>query len=332
MDWDASSGKRDWRVENLSRGLFVRRMDEDPWKDMYDSELEIMNRDKVGAPYRVPDSVIRTAMLRFGCSGKGYREIAAEISLRLGKLGLPGISYSQLKKRSDKLSIHLGITDVTDARVIAFGSGGVTPDPSSTMTIAIDSTGMSPDHAAGWMTYHWNMKEIRSWMKLHVAVNTNTNEILAYVITSEHYGDNLAFDRLMDIVLGDGHRVAAVYADAAYDAKDNWNRMKGLGISFVANIRGCLNKFKRSANSGRRRGCMERAKHVRYILDHGKEEWKEWSGYGKRWKVESTFSDVKRMFGDTIRARGPDGVANILYWIIRAFNLYKKCRLEIGGQ
>ena len=69
-----------------------------------------------------------------------------------------------------------------------------------------------------------------------------------------------------------------------------------------------------------------------FIIENGKEKWKESVDYGRRWRVESTFSDIKRMFGDTIRARGPDAVANILYWIIRAFNLYKKCRLEIGGK
>ncbi len=39
---------------------------------------------------------------------------------------------------------------------------------------------------------------------------------------------------------------------------------------------------------------------------------------------------MKRMFGDTIRARGPGAVANVFYWIIRALNLYKECRIEVG--
>ena len=74
---------------------------------------------------------------------------------------------------------------------------------------------------------------------------------------------------------------------------------------------------------------MERKKQVERILKDGRDVWKESVGYGRRWKVESTFSDIKRMFGDTIRARGPGAVANVLYWTIRAFNLYKECRIEI---
>ena len=46
----------------------------------------------------------------------------------------------------------------------------------------------------------------------------------------------------------------------------------------------------------------------------------------RNWSVEN---QSKQLFVDTIRARGPGAVANVLYWIIRAFNLYKECRIEI---
>lgn len=327
---DASSGKRNWAVENLSRQLFVSKINENPWEESYEEELRAMNAGKVGAPFCTPDSVIRSAMMRFVTDGKGYRDTAARISQELKKKGFPGISYSQLKKRSDRLNVHILHNEALCYRLIAYGSGGVKPDPEVSLTVAVDSTGMSPDPASGWMAYHWNKQQIRGWYKLHVAVDVNTNRVLAYAVTTEFYGDNKAFDTLMDIVFSDGHRVEAVYADAAYDAKTNWNRMRELGIRFVANIRGCLDKSKRSASSGKAKGCMERAKQIIFILRDGRDAWKKAVGYGRRWKVESTFSDMKRMFGDIIRARGPGAVANVLYWIIRAFNLYKECRIEIG--
>ncbi len=326
----ASSGNRNWRIENLSKGLFVGKMDENSWEEVYEEELRVMNSGKVGAPFRTPDSVIRNAMMKFVTDGKGYRDTAAKISLELNKKGFSGISYSQLKKRSDKLNVHILHNEALCFRLIAYGSGGVKPDPDTPLTVAIDSTGMSPDPASGWMAYHWDKKQVRGWYKLHVAVDTYTNRILAYAVTTEYFGDNKAFDMLMDIVFSDGHTVEAVYADAAYDAKTNWNRMRELGIRFIANIRGCLDKSKRSAGSGKAKGSMERAKNVLIILKDGRKVWMESVGYGRRWKAESTFSDMKRMFGDTIRARGPGAVADVLYWIIRAFNLYKECRIEIG--
>lgn len=326
-----TEGKRNWAVDNRSKGLFIRKMNENPWKDIFREELEIMNRGKVGAPYRVPDSVIHSAMLRFASSGKGYRDTAAEISSELEDLGLPGITFSQLKKRSDKLDIHMGTCDVTDARVLAFGSGCVTPDPERKLTVAADSTGLSTDVACGWRVFHWGMKKRRCWFKLHIVSDTETNEILAYLVSTEYYHDNLAFMKLMDIVQEDGHRVAAVYADAAYDSKDNYRVLRERGITFIANPRGGFDQDRRNCNHGKSKGCTERARHVRFIIENGRDEWKKSVNYSRRWKVEGTFSDMKRIFGETIRARGPDAVANAIYWIIRAFNLYKSCRKELGG-
>jgi len=311
---DVSSSKRNWSVEKT---------------EMYDEEVRSMSSGKRGPPFRTPDSVIRDAMMRFVADGKGYRDTAAKISKELKERGFPGISYSQLKKRADRLGVHIHRNEALCFRFIACGSGGVRPDPEVPLTVAIDSTGISPDPAAGWMAHHWDKKQVRGWYKLHIAVDVSENMVLAYAVTTEFYGDNRAFDTLMDIVLSDGHKVEAVYADAAYDAKTNWNRMKELGIKFIANIRGCLDPKKRSSSTGKAKGCMERKKQVERILKDGRDAWKESVGYGRRWKVESTFSDIKRMFGDTIRARGPGAVANVLYWTIRAFNLYKECRIEI---
>lgn len=329
---NSSKRKRNWVVDNRAKGLFVKKMNENPWESIFQEELNLMNRDKVGAPYRVPDSVIHIAMLRFAASGKGYRDMASEMSEELKKMGLPGISFSQLKKRSSKLDVHMGTCDVTDARVLAFGSGCVTPDPSRRLTVAIDSTGLSTDQACGWRTYHWGQKRRRCWFKLHIIADTETNEVLAYLVSTEYFGDNPAFLKLMDIVLDAGHNVASVYADAAYDCKDNYRRMREKGITFIANVKGSFNEKRRCCNNGRFRGCAERARHIKYIIEYGREEWKRFVNYSKRWKVEGTFSDMKRLFGDTIRARGPDAAANVIYWIIRAFNMYKGCRKELGRQ
>ncbi len=267
-------------------------------------------------------------MRQIAAKNATYREVAAGISCKLEDIGLPRISYSQFHKRGRRLKIHLGTTDVTDGRVLAFGSGNVMPS-SEPIIVAIDSTGLSPDRPSGWRVFHWNQKSVRGWYKLHAAVNVETNEILAYVITEPYYGDSLAFDKLMKIVQGDGHNVVKVLADAAYDNKHYWNSMKEEGIEFIANIRGSLDPKKRSCGCGRFKGCSVRGKHILRILEVGREQWKGEVGYGTRWKVESTFSDLKRMFGDCIRARGRDAVADMIYWIVSAHNLYKSIRASL---
>ena len=288
-------------------------------KSMYDQRLGLPTH----AEFR-----IKWGAMQISARNMSYRAVAGTISDKLERLGSGGISFSQLHKRVASLKVHRGVTDVTDARVMAFGSGSVEPRPHA-ITVAVDSTGMSPDRPSGWKVYHWNQRYVRGWYKLHAAVNVDTNEILAYVVTDPFYGDSNAFCRLVDQVLEDGHTVSKILADAAYDNKDHWNRMKERGIEFIANIRGSLDPMRRSSGCGKFKGCSVRGKHVLRILEVGREQWKEEVGYGTRWKVESTFSDMKRMFRDTIRARGPDRVADMIKWIIDAHNLYKSIRASL---
>ena len=105
--------------------------------------------------------------------------------------------------------------------------------------------------------------------------------------------------------------------------------MHGLGIEFVANINGVFDPTKRSFGCGKFRGCAVRAKHVLRILEVGREKWKEEVGYSRRWRVEGTFSDLKRMFGDTLRARARERVAELIGRIVRCHNIFKSIRWSL---
>lgn len=315
---------RDWQRDNRSEGDFELVLDDFPSEEEIFAELEQANADKVGARFRAPDCVVEWGMRQIVGHKVGYRSAAAKITKEMNRIGLPGISFSQLNKRGARMCIHKGTTDVNDARVMAFGTGAE-PRPGP-ITVAIDSTGLSPDRPSGWRVYHWNQTSVRGWYKLHSIVNTDTSEILAYVVTEPYYNDSLAFRRLIGMVLDEGHDVRTVLADAAYDSKEYWNWMEELGIEFIANISGCLDPRKRSFGGYRKKGCWSRADHVKRILEVGREKWKEEVGYSRRWKIEAAFSDLKRKFGDTLRARGREQVANMIGWFVIVFNLFKGTR------
>ncbi len=48
---------------------------------------------------------------------------------------------------------------------------------------------------------------------------------------------------------------------------------------------------------------MPHGKQIRRIAEVGRDQRNLEVGYGRRWKVECTFSDLKRLFGDVMRAR-----------------------------
>jgi transposase len=127
--------------------------------------------------------------------------------------------------------------------------------------------------------------------------------------------------RLMDLLAEGGHDVVKVLADAAYDDRDNWNAMRERGIDFKANIKkSCTGKFK---------GCSARGLLALRRGEIGEQAWKLEIGYGRRWKVECTFSDLKRLFGFMLNARLKKWMAFEVYWRIRAHNVYKGMLMEL---
>lgn len=331
MGGSANGCKRDWSVDNFAEGAFEDALDEFFSREEVLAALCAANTEKVGPPFRVPDIVIEWGMMQVSGHGIGYRTAARRISRRMERMGLPGISPSQFWKRAGRIHLHDGTTDVTDGRVMAFGAGGVGPRPVA-ITVVIDSTAMSPDRPAGWKVTKWDGGRVRGWYKLHTAVDADTGHILAYVVTEPYYNDALAFDRLVDTVLGAGHTVARILADAAYDVKENWRRMESMGIGFVANINAVFDPTKRGYASGRFRGCAVRARHVLRIHEVGRAKWREEVSYSRRWRVEATYGDLKRMFGDTLRARARERVTDMMAWVVRAHNLYKSVRMGLRVQ
>ena len=53
--------------------------------------------------------------------------------------------------------------------------------------------------------------------------------------------------------------------------------------------------------------------------------------YGRRWKVEGAFSDLKRMFSEFIRATSEDGMVREVTFTVRMFNYHKRVRADMLG-
>ncbi len=164
---------------------------------------------------------------------------------------------------------------------------------------------MSLNKYGGWLAYHWNKKPVTGWIKLHAAVDPDTNRILAYAVTDEGCGDVNILGPLVEDVVSAGHNVNKILADAAYDKKSYWSEYTAKKMDVVINIRSSqLEKNMPSHHLDiRAHGCMPRAKEMMRIRDVGRDQWKQEVGYGRRWKVECTFSDIKCLFGDILRSR-----------------------------
>ena len=70
---------------------------------------------------------------------------------------------------------------------------------------------------------------------------------------------------------------------------------------------------------------------MRRILEVGCDQWKVENGYGMRWKVECTFSDLKRMLLDILRARTRWNCVQETLNRVLAHNRYKNIRIGMKG-
>jgi len=89
-------------------------------------------------------------------------------------------------------------------------SGAAGPKVCREVIVAVDSTGLRLSAAGMWRTRRYNGMDVTLWVKLHVAVDLGTNEMLAFVITTETAGDNKCFRMLADLLQEGGFDVKNV--------------------------------------------------------------------------------------------------------------------------
>ena len=82
----------------------------------------------------------------------------------------------------------------------------------------------------------WKKKKVTGWIKLHAAVDVDTNEILPLLSPMICRGHHL-YQETDGPCMATGHDVVTLLADAGYDSKENWNLYSRMGIKVCINIK-----------------------------------------------------------------------------------------------
>jgi transposase len=161
----------------------------------------------------------------------------------------------------------------------------------------------------------WKVK--RGFIKIYIAVDTKTKQILAIEVTKEDVGDGRMLKRLVD---GSSSKAGlkGVVADGAYDSKSNFRMLADRGIDPLIRVR------KNSSLKGG--GFMPRKFAV--VEQLGNADWRSERGYGYRWMVESAFSSIKRVFGEYICAVKWPNIVKELLLKASIYNLFMKMNLN----
>jgi transposase len=184
---------------------------------------------------------------------------------------------------------------------------------------ATDSSGFSVCKFVRWHDEKYGEeKSGRDWVKVHICTGVKTNCITAAAVYDRHANDAPILPELVDKTAA-GFRMREVSADKGYLTGTNVDAIHNVGATpFIA---------PKSNSTGGIGGLFEKMIHFYRFnqaeyMDH----------YHKRSNVESTFSAVKRLFGDSVRGRNPAAMVNEVYAKFICYNLtcVIHSQLELG--
>jgi Transposase DDE domain len=176
---------------------------------------------------------------------------------------------------------------------------------------AIDSTAFSGCRFDRWFDTKFKQavpKCNRAWVKAHCAVGCLTNVVTAVTITDKDGGDSPMLEPLMQTTLK-SFSIVDLCADKAYLSVANLQLIEDQGInSFIP--------FKVSNTKAKYPGAWNKAFH---FFNLHREEFLQ--RYHARSNAESTFSAIKRKFGDSVKAKNDRAMRNEVLAKIVCHNL-----------
>jgi hypothetical protein len=222
---------RDWKGYNealVKRGLIFIDMD---FVANWSRELKTMNDGKEGGRYRYPESFIKLLAVVHAYV-LPYRQLEGFMrGLSQYVDGLKAPDYTTIWWRVSKMKVDMASNVELDKDV----------------TIAVDSSGIKVSNRGEWIHKKWRVQ--RGFIKVHIAVDVKTKQILAMEVTKEDVGDGRMFGRLVKGSAGIAN-VKKVIGDGAYDSKVSFHLASEMDIDPLIRVR--------KNASGKSDGCMPR--------------------------------------------------------------------------
>jgi hypothetical protein len=185
--------------------------------------------------------------------------------------------YTTLCRRSNGLVVNLAATN-----------GAITD-------VVVDSTGLKVYGEGEWKVRKHGAGKHRTWMKLHVAANGQTQQIEAITLTSNAVDDATEVESLIRQI---NKPVKRFMGDGAYD-KDKVREQL-----YKDNISQVIPPQRNAVTDKKKRLHMaQRDEAIKAIKAIGRKEWKIKEGYHHRSKAETAMFRYKTIIGDKLAAR-----------------------------
>lgn len=268
-----------WRKYNESlvqRGSITFWFSEDVVKQWHHAN----DRPKVGHPFVYSNAAVECLLVLRELFQLPYRQTEglARSLVQLMELELAIPDYTSLAKRAAKMEIAL---DVRRHR--------------GPIDVVVDSTGLKVFGEGEWKMRKHGKSKRRTWRKLHLGVNPDTQEIEAETLSENSSHDADEVDNLLDQV---GSRIRKFYGDGAYDQWKTYETLETRGAQPIIPPRRNA-KIKQHGSSAQ--PPLPRDQAIREMRRRGRRAWKERVGYHRRSLSETAMQRMKCCFGDRLK-------------------------------
>jgi hypothetical protein len=291
--------KRHWPTANEEQVLIGEFFLDLAWVKRWDSDLRKMNEKKVGAPYRFPKSLIELQAL-WHAKSIPYRMIEGMTRMLCEMGQLPDFgNYSTTNRRANQLDYRLEMPE--GKHLVVFGDG----------------TGLQAVNGGEYLREKYGKKN-RRWVQIVVNGDPVTKEPVSYEVNIIPESEVESVLRQLHELMRNGYIIDAFGGDGAFDSLNLWGLLKEEGIQPI--IKPDKNARTDTDNDLRNQHVKER-----------RESYKKWARkhkYGMRWPAtEGIFSAIKRIFGETLRAKSELGMtkeASAKIWAYKRMRTYAK--------
>lgn len=284
-----SAGKKKYRVRNwreynealVNRGRIMFWITEEAIRDWEERK----KTGKRGKPKFFSATAIETALTLREVFHLPLRQTEGFLSdvLRLLSVSVTVPDYSTLSKRSEKLSVCIRVR----------------PIPDEPLHIVVDSTGAKVYGEGEWKVRKHGWSRRRTWRKLHIGVDEQTNDILIGAVTTNAVSDGEMLPSLLE-ALPAATPLAQVSADGAYDTKDCYDALLKRQVACIAIPPQAHARMIQHGNA--QAPPHPRDENLRRMRAIGRSAWKDESGYHRRSIAETAMFRLKTVFTDKVRS------------------------------
>ena len=285
MQTESTYRIRNWPEYNRSliqRGSITVWIDEKSIKNWFSS----YHTCQAGRPATYSDEAILMLLILREVYGRSLRSLQGFVQSLFQTMGLnlPVPSYSQISRRSQ--SLHKKVSRLTQGK--------------KARHIIFDSTGLKVHGEGEWKVKVHGKSKRRTWRKLHIGIDAETQDIVCCELTGNNKGDAEMAEQMLEKL---PCKVKSARGDGAYDASRFRKKVhdKG-GVCIVPPPRDATYKGTEEDWEKERDDAIE-AIHGFGGDEIGRKLWKVCSGYYERSLVETAMFRIKKMFGGELKAR-----------------------------